>query len=101
MCIIRRKIKDKATCNLISKLFRSKYWGTSNGLVDFNLTSASEYDTHQSSIITPLFTNIFLHELDAYVQEIIIPLYTREKTLKSTRNLKHQMIVNQYSENSI
>lgn len=81
MCLVVCKIRDTATCNLISKLFKSGYnSGWPNGLIDFNLTT--EYKTLQNSIISPLIRNVFFHELDLYVREILIPLHTRYKSIK-------------------
>jgi hypothetical protein len=51
--------------------------------------------------MSPLLTNIFLHELDAYVCDVLTPLYTRNKSIQNFRNLKYDVAVRKSSEDFI
>ena len=71
--ILKKKVADQETVELIQKLLNVGY-------VDiYNLTKREEYKTEgtpQGSIISPLLANIYLHELDEYIQDTLIPKYT-------------------------
>lgn len=78
--LIRKEIpQQQDTLDLLRKLLKVGY-------VDIhNLTDRERYkkeDTPQGSIISPLLANIYLHELDVYIEDILIPEYMRgEKRL--------------------
>jgi group II intron reverse transcriptase/maturase len=71
--VLKKRLTDQETIELIQKLLNVGY-------VDIhNLTKREEYKTEgtpQGSILSPLLTNIYLHELDEYIQDTLIPKYT-------------------------
>ena len=71
--VLKQRIADQETVELIQKLLNAGY-------VDiYNLTKREEYKTEgtpQGSIISPLLANIYLHELDVFIQDQLIPKYT-------------------------
>jgi group II intron reverse transcriptase/maturase len=71
--VLKKRIADQETIDLIQKLLNVGY-------VDIhNLTKREEYKTEgtpQGSIISPLLANIYLHELDVFIQDKIIHKYT-------------------------
>lgn len=66
-------IPSKALQDLMRKLLNAGYIDV------YNLTDRTRYNTEgappQGSIISPLCANIFLHKLDCYVEDILIPKY--------------------------
>ena len=70
--ILKKKVADQETLELIQKLLNVGY-------VDiYNLTKREEYKIEgapQGSIISPLLANIYFHELDKYIQDMLIPKY--------------------------
>ena len=71
--VLKKKVTDQETIELIQKLLNVSY-------VDIhNLTKREEYKTEgtpQGSIISPLLANIYLHELDVFIQDEITTKYT-------------------------
>lgn len=62
--LLRKKIKDERLLNLISKFLKAGYmedW-------KYNKTLSG---TPQGGIISPILANIYLHELDVFVDELI------------------------------
>jgi group II intron reverse transcriptase/maturase len=78
LSVLKKKVTDQETIELIQKLLNVGY-------VDIhNLTKREEYKTGgtlQGSIISPLLANIYLHELDVFVLDEIIPKYTAEEKI--------------------
>lgn len=77
--ILLRKLEnycDQSTIELIRKLLKVGY-------VDIhNLADWQEYNVEgipQGSLISPIFCNIFLHELDEYIVQELLPMYNRGK----------------------
>ena len=65
-------LRSKALQDLMRKLLNAGYIDV------YNLTDRTRYNTEgvpQGSIISPLCANIFLHKLDCYVEDILIPKY--------------------------
>ena len=78
--ILLRKLEnycDQSTLELIRKLLKVGY-------VDIhNLADRQEYNVEgipQGSLISPIFCNIFLHELDEYIVQELLPMYNRGKS---------------------
>jgi len=74
--IIQRDIKDGRVVNLIDGLLKAGYMEKWR----YNETLSG---TPQGGIISPLLANIYLNELDRYVEDTLIPSYTRGKTRKA------------------
>lgn len=72
MSILREKIQDNRFLRLIENLLKAgyceqwKYYSTLSG-------------TPQGSILSPLLANIYLDKLDKFIEQILIPEYTRGK----------------------
>lgn len=72
MEILARDIQDGRLLNLIRMGLEAGYmedW-------QYNRTYSG---APQGGILSPLLSNIYLHELDAYVEDVLIPQYTRGK----------------------
>ncbi len=72
MAILARDIQDGRLLNLIRMGLEAGYmedW-------QYNRTYSG---APQGGILSPLLSNIYLHELDAYVEDVLIPQYTRGK----------------------
>ena len=72
MDILAQKIKDGRLLNLIR---RSLEAGVMEGW-QYNKTYSG---TPQGSVLSPLLANIYLHELDTFIEEELIPQYTSGK----------------------
>ena len=95
--LIKRRITDERFIRLIWKTLKAGY-------VEFNRTKLSIIGTPQGSIISPLLSNIYLNELDKFVNELKIKFdkgvrpkvspeykhldYLRQKALKNMNNLE-------------
>ncbi len=57
---------------MLSKFLKAGYI-SSSGLVDSELTA--KIGTPRGSILSPLLFNLYLHELDLFVRDTLLPLY--------------------------
>jgi len=73
--IIRRDIHDGRLVNLIEGLLKAGY------MEDWRYHD-SPSGTPQGGIISPLLANIYLNDLDKFVEDTLIPAYTRGKERK-------------------
>jgi len=83
LSILRRDIHDGRLLNLIEGCLKAGYmndWRYYDSLTG----------TPQGGIISPLLANIYLNELDRFVEDTLIPAYTRGETRK--RNHAHDSI---------
>lgn len=72
IAILERDIQDGRLLNLLRMGLKAGYledW-------QYNCTYSG---TPQGGILSPLLANIYLHELDAYIEDVLIPQYTRGK----------------------
>jgi group II intron reverse transcriptase/maturase len=79
--IIRKNIDDGRFMRLVEGLLKAGYleqW-------DFRPTLSG---TPQGGIISPLLANIYLDKLDKFVENILIPEYTRGKKRKKTKEYR-------------
>jgi group II intron reverse transcriptase/maturase len=70
LSIIRRDIHDEQLVRLIDGLLRAGY------MEEWRYRDTTS-GTPQGGIISPLFANIYLNELDRFVEHALIPAYTR------------------------
>jgi hypothetical protein len=69
--LLAKKIDDQRFLGLIRKMLKAGYWNQQSGLVEKPLIG-----TPQGSIVSPILSNIYLHELDLWIkcwQEANIP----------------------------
>ncbi len=84
MSILRKKIQDNRFLRLIENLLKAgyceqwKYHSTLSG-------------TPQGSIVSPILANIYLDEFDKFIEQTLIPEYTRGK--KRAENLEYTKLV--------
>ena len=62
--ILRRKIQDERFLNLIWKLLRAGY-------EEEGVLKPSHIGCPQGGVVSPLLANIYLHELDVFIQQLI------------------------------
>jgi group II intron reverse transcriptase/maturase len=77
LTILSRDIQDGRLLNLIRK-------GLTAGVMEDWEYKPTCAGTPQGGIVSPILANIYLHELDSYIEEVLIPQYTRGK--KRERN---------------
>lgn len=81
--LLRKKIADERFLNLIWKLLRAGYLAMGEARKD------SLAGTPQGSLVSPIMANVYLHELDAKVEEIRQRL---EQGTKKHRNPLHRRL---------
>lgn len=88
--IIKKRVSDQKFINLVFKLLKAGYFQT-------NKTNSSsvimpKLRTPQGSIVSPMFANIYLHELDSFVMNLI---FQNDKSARPRKN----PIANKYITN--
>ena len=86
MGILARDIHDGRLLNLIQQSLQA-------GVMDGWRYEKTYSGTPQGGILSPLLANIYLHELDAYVEDQLIPAYTQGK--KRASNPEYQRLGSQ------
>jgi len=76
MKLLRRRVKDEKLLTLIWKFLRA-------GVMERKLFKDTEQGTPQGGIISPLLANVYLHELDKYMEKYTA-LSPKEKTVRRT-----------------
>ena len=77
LALLGRNIHDNRFLKLIHKMLRAGY-------IDDWKYNQTYSGTPQGGIASPIMSNVVLHELDAYVEDILIPSYTKGKRRKAT-----------------
>lgn len=72
MAILAQKIKDGRLLELIRRSLKA-------GVMDGWRYHKTYSGTPQGSVLSPLLANIYLHELDTFIEEVLIPQYTSGK----------------------
>jgi group II intron reverse transcriptase/maturase len=83
MAILARDIQDGRLLNLIRMCLEAGYLENWR----YHRTYSG---TPQGGILSPLLANIYLHELDTFTEEVLVPQFTRGK--KRTSNLTYQRL---------
>ena len=84
MTLISLKIKDQRFLQIIWKALNAGYF-------DFNVRKTDIVGVPQGNIISPILANIYLHELDKYIQELKNEFDSKEpKTGRSTEYYQAQ-----------
>lgn len=105
--VLQQQVNDQELVDLLRKMFKVGY-------VDVhNLTKREEYKTEgtpQGSIISPLLCNVFLHELDKFIEDTLIPSFTKGEKRKADKakiyqrdhvlkeELKENPIINEFPQ---
>lgn len=75
LTILRETIKDERFLRLISGLLRAGY------LEDWRWNQTYS-GTPQGSIVSPILANLYLNKLDTFVEDVLIPQYTKGEKRK-------------------
>jgi len=84
--IMERKIKDNRLMKLIRHMLEAGYMDNWR----YNRTNSG---TPQGGVISPLLANIYLNELDTFIETVLMPWYNRGKERKRNNaydNLNHK-----------
>lgn len=78
--LIRRKIKDEPFIDLIYKYLRVGYGEDNSTVVPMNVGLI------QGGLLSPLFSNIVMHEFDKWMTEITLPKYNKGEVKSKRKN---------------
>jgi group II intron reverse transcriptase/maturase len=76
--ILARDIKDGRVLNLICMMLEA-------GVMEDWTYHRTYSGTPQGGVLSPLLANIYLHDLDTFIEDTLIPQYTRGKKRKKNR----------------
>lgn len=82
--LLKKRIKDKKFIGLIES-------GLKSTIIDFNMRITSELGTPQGGVMSPLLSNIYMHEFDRYMQRVMLRL---NKGKRRRANLEYQRLAN-------
>jgi group II intron reverse transcriptase/maturase len=85
MSLLRKRVKDGKLLNLIWNFLRA-------GVMERKLFKDTSLGTPQGGVISPLLANVYLHELDRYMERYTA-LPEREKTARRTAGLANYVYV--------
>jgi group II intron reverse transcriptase/maturase len=77
--ILSRDIKDGRVLNLIQMSLNA-------GVMEDWTYHKTYSGTPQGGVLSPLLANIYLHELDTFIEDVLIPQYTRGRKRKKNRD---------------
>ncbi|MBI5933832.1 MAG: hypothetical protein HY867_09000 [Chloroflexi bacterium] len=83
MAILARDIQDGRLLSLLRM-------GLEAGYLEYWRYNRTYSGTPQGGILSPLLANIYLHELDVYIEDTLIPQYTRGQ--KRAENLEYRRL---------
>jgi retron-type reverse transcriptase len=85
--IIRRDIHDGRLVRLIDGLLKAGY------MKDWRYYDSLS-GTPQGGILSPLLANVYLNELDSFVEDVLIPAYTRgAKRRRNPAYIRHMTMI--------
>lgn len=76
--LLSRKIHDNRFLKLVKAMLRAGY-------IDDWQYHQTQSGAPQGGIVSPVISNVVLHELDSYVEDMLIPQYTAGKRRKQNR----------------
>lgn len=82
MAILARKIQDGRLLELIRRSLKT-------GVIEDWTYHQTYSGTPQGGVLSPILSNIYLHELDTFVEDVLIPRYTRGKQRKDNREYRN------------
>jgi len=74
---LRKKIQDEPFIDLVYKYIRVGYGEKSDDIVPMKVELA------QGGLISPILSNIYLHHFDEWMEDVLIPKYTKGKREKA------------------
>jgi group II intron reverse transcriptase/maturase len=81
--ILSKRIKDNRFLNVIQKMLKAGVWD-----IGTNKLAYQKVGTPQGSIVSPILANIYLHEMDLFIEkwyrDNIIPIYRTTPKLSNT-----------------
>jgi len=75
--ILREKIQDEPFIDLVYKYMRVGYGEKSNEITPMKLGLI------QGGLISPILSNIYMHPFDEWMEDVLIPKYTKERRKKA------------------
>lgn len=87
--VLRKRIQDEPFIDLIYKYFKVGYEKK-----DFSDIFLMDVNITQGELFYPVLFNIYMHSFDIWVEDILIPKYTKRMCTKS--NLKHNEVNEKY-----
>ena len=75
--ILREKIQDEPFIDLVYKYMRVGYGETSNEILPMKI------GLMQKGLISPILSNIYMHPFDVWIEDDLIPKYTKGKRKKA------------------
>jgi group II intron reverse transcriptase/maturase len=82
---VKKGIEETALNDVLNKLLRVGYIDFSNLS---NSTLESSIGTPQGSILSPLLCNIYMHQLDEYMEDTLLPLWNKKRNNKVSEEYK-------------
>lgn len=75
--LLRKRIKDEPFIDLVYKYIRVGYGEKSDEIVPMKLGLA------QGGLISPILSNVYMHPFDEWMEDVLIPKYTKGKRKKA------------------
>lgn len=97
--LLRKKVACERTLELINKSLKAGYVDSNTGQLQL-----PHVGTPQGSVLSPLLSNIVLHELDLFIENVLKPEYTKGKTRRPNpayRKIQRKGSLRSKAENSM
>jgi group II intron reverse transcriptase/maturase len=91
LSLLRRDIEDDRFMKLMREMLQAGY------MEDWRYHQTYS-GTPQGGVVSPLLSNVYLHELDEYVETTLIPHYTRGEERRRNPEYKYWRNVRQYAK---
>lgn len=83
MLLLKEKIQDEGLMALLYKMFKAKTWDQNQ-----IISGARNLEIPQGNILSPIFLNIYMTELDRYVENLTEEMNTGERRRKNPEYIK-------------